>query len=499
MGLFDRIKKSLFNKKDKDTEEESKNETSLTESETKIEENSIENSQGAQTKNEDEDIEDIEVPKLTPAIEEETEKASETEASEYEGEASTEEKSEEVTDTSDTLGKVETQSNAQESKKEATSETITAEVEENSPSSEESETSSDKLESAAETSETITTSTEPEIEENTVDTSEDEKNEPEEKEVGEETEEADQEKYDKGLEKTNRTFGERLNAFFAKFRSVDEDFFDDLEDLLIESDVGYETAMQLTDSLRDEAKLQKAKSHDELKQVVVEKLVEIYDQGENNKDSALTYDPDAKPNVYLFVGVNGAGKTTTIGKLAKRLKDSGKSVMMVAGDTFRAGAVEQLVEWGKRDGVEVITGKENADPASVVYDGVSKAKEKGIDYLLVDTAGRLQNKVNLMNELDKIERTIKKILPDQPNEVLLVLDGSTGQNALLQAKDFNKTTELTGLVLTKLDGSSKGGVVIAIRNEMNLPVKLVGLGEKVDDLADFDAEKFAIGLFQGLI
>ena len=497
MGLFDRIKKSLFNKKDKDTEEESKNKTSLAESETKIEEGSAEDIQPAKT--EIEDTEDIEVPKLTPAIEEETEKASETEASEYEGEASTEEKSEEVTDTSDTLGKVETQSNAQESKKEATSETITAEVEENSPSSEESETSSDKLESAAETNETITTSTEPEIEENTVDTSEDEKNEPEEKEVGEETEEADQEKYDKGLEKTNRTFGERLNAFFAKFRSVDEDFFDDLEDLLIESDVGYETAMQLTDSLRDEAKLQKAKSHDELKQVVVEKLVEIYDQGENNKDSALTYDPDAKPNVYLFVGVNGAGKTTTIGKLAKRLKDSGKSVMMVAGDTFRAGAVEQLVEWGKRDGIEVITGKENADPASVVYDGVSKAKEQGIDYLLVDTAGRLQNKVNLMNELDKIERTIKKILPDQPNEVLLVLDGSTGQNALLQAKDFNKTTELTGLVLTKLDGSSKGGVVIAIRNEMNLPVKLVGLGEKVDDLADFDAEKFAIGLFQGLI
>ncbi|WP_416202882.1 signal recognition particle-docking protein FtsY [Lactobacillus sp. PV034] len=330
--------------------------------------------------------------------------------------------------------------------------------------------------------------TETSVEEDEIDESEEE-----------ESEQEDQEKYDKGLEKTNRSFGEKLNAFFAKFRSVDEDFFDDLEDLLIESDVGYETAMQLTDSLRDEAKLQKAKTHEDLKQVVVEKLVEIYDQSGENKDSALTYDPTAKPNVYLFVGVNGAGKTTTIGKLAKRLKDAGKSVMMVAGDTFRAGAVEQLVEWGKRDGVEVITGKENADPASVVYDGVVKAKEEGIDYLLVDTAGRLQNKVNLMNELDKIERTIKKILPDQPNEVLLVLDGSTGQNALLQAKDFNKTTELTGLVLTKLDGSSKGGVVIAIRNEMNLPVKLVGLGEKVDDLADFDAEKFAIGLFQGLI
>ncbi|QNQ82102.1 signal recognition particle-docking protein FtsY [Lactobacillus sp. PV012] len=315
----------------------------------------------------------------------------------------------------------------------------------------------------------------------------------------EEDKETDQEKYDRGLKKTNSSFGAKLNAFFARFRSVDEEFFDELEDLLIESDVGFETAVQLTDSLRDEAKLQKAKSHDELKEVIVEKLVDIYDKGGEGKNSTLTYNPDAKPNVYLFVGVNGAGKTTTIGKLAKRIKDSGKTVMMVAADTFRAGAVEQLVEWGKRDNVEVVTGKEKADPASVVYDGVKQAQEKGVDYLLVDTAGRLQNKVNLMNELDKIERTIKKILPEQPEEVLLVLDGSTGQNALLQAKDFDKTTKLTGLVLTKLDGSSKGGVVLAIRNEMDLPVKLVGLGEKVDDLADFDAEKFAIGLFQGLI
>ncbi|MGZ0156416.1 signal recognition particle-docking protein FtsY [Lactobacillus johnsonii] len=323
--------------------------------------------------------------------------------------------------------------------------------------------------------------------------------EKEEEEPEEATREDEQERYDKGLEKTNHSFGARLNAFFAKFRTVDENFFDDLEDLLIESDVGFETAEELTDSLRDEAKLQNAKSHDALKQVIVEKLVDIYDKGGEGEDSKLADDPSAKPNVYLFVGVNGAGKTTTIGKLAKRIKDSGKSVMMVAADTFRAGAVEQLVEWGRRDGVEVITGPEKADPASVVYNGVKKAKERGIDFLLVDTAGRLQNKVNLMSELDKIKRTIKKILPDQPNEVLLVLDGSTGQNALLQAKDFDKTTKLTGLVLTKLDGSSKGGVVLAIRNEMDLPVKLVGLGEKVDDLANFDAEKFAIGLFQGLI
>lgn len=313
-------------------------------------------------------------------------------------------------------------------------------------------------------------------------------------------EEADQKKlYEKGLEKTNKGFGAKLNAFFAKFRTVDEDFFDDLEDLLIESDVGYQTAEELTEQLRDEAKLQKARTRDELKQVIVEKLVALYDQNGNADDEKLIYHDDQKPNVYLFVGVNGAGKTTTIGKLAKRFKDQGKSVLMAAADTFRAGAVEQLVEWGKRVDVPVVTGKEKADPASVVYDATKKALDEGYDYLLVDTAGRLQNKKNLMNELEKIQRTIKKLAPEEPTETLLVLDGSTGQNALLQAKDFDKTTKLTGLVLTKLDGSSKGGVVLAIRNEMKLPVKLVGLGEKVEDLADFDAANYAIGLFHGLV
>ncbi|WP_288291060.1 signal recognition particle-docking protein FtsY [uncultured Lactobacillus sp.] len=312
-------------------------------------------------------------------------------------------------------------------------------------------------------------------------------------------EDAQEKLYEKGLEKTNKGFGARLNAFFARFRSVDEDFFDDLEDLLIESDVGFETAEQLTDELREEAKLQNAKSRDDLKQVIVEKLVDLYDQGGQGKDEKLAYDPDAKPNVYLFVGVNGAGKTTTIGKLAKRFKDEGKSVILAAADTFRAGAVEQLEEWGKRVGVPVITGKEKADPASVVYDATERAIKEQADYLLVDTAGRLQNKKNLMAELEKIQRTIKKLLPEQPAETLLVLDGSTGQNALLQAKDFDKTTKLTGLVLTKLDGSSKGGVVLAIRNEMKLPVKLVGLGEKAEDLADFDAANYAIGLFHGLV
>ena len=305
--------------------------------------------------------------------------------------------------------------------------------------------------------------------------------------------------YEKGLEKTNQGFGARLNRFFAQFRTVDEDFFDDLEELLIESDVGYETAEELTDELRDEAKLQKAKSRDDLKKVIVEKLVNLYGENGNSENEKLKVHNDGKPNIYLFVGVNGAGKTTTIGKLAKRFKDQGKSVLLAAADTFRAGAVEQLEQWGEKVGVPVVTGQQQADPASVVYDATDKALKENYDYLLVDTAGRLQNKKNLMSELEKIERTIKKQAPAEPTETLLVLDGSTGQNALLQAKDFDKTTKLTGLVLTKLDGSSKGGVVLAIRNEMKLPVKLVGLGEKPSDLADFDAANYAVGLFHDLI
>lgn len=442
MGLFDKIKKSLFGHKD-EVQEESKKE---------LTENSNEELQEPEQTNETEDIQKNE------------------EVVEPKSESSEDEHEEETEEVKETPGWSDAGTAFEEKQDEAEKTEETEEFQEDQESSnlEKAEEETEETESPEESSEEGAT-------------------------------EDEQERYDKGLEKTNHSFGARLNAFFAKFRTVDENFFDDLEDLLIESDVGFETAEELTDSLRDEAKLQNAKSHDALKQVIVEKLVDIYDKGGEGEDSKLADDPSAKPNVYLFVGVNGAGKTTTIGKLAKRIKDSGKSVMMVAADTFRAGAVEQLVEWGRRDGVEVITGPEKADPASVVYDGVKKAKERGIDFLLVDTAGRLQNKVNLMSELDKIKRTIKKILPDQPNEVLLVLDGSTGQNALLQAKDFDKTTKLTGLVLTKLDGSSKGGVVLAIRNEMDLPVKLVGLGEKVDDLANFDAEKFAIGLFQGLI
>ncbi|MCI6270652.1 MAG: signal recognition particle-docking protein FtsY [Lactobacillus delbrueckii] len=356
---------------------------------------------------------------------------------------------------------------------------------------------------AVEEEKTETTETAEEAVEETETTEEAEEKTEAEEETTEPAEESTEEKatelYEKGLEKSNKGFGARLNAFLAKFRTVDEDFFDDLEELLIESDVGYETSEELTDQLREEAKLQKAKSRDDLKRVIVQKLVEVYDENANSENEKLAYDPNAKPNVYLFVGVNGAGKTTTVGKLAKRFHDQGKKVLLVAADTFRAGAVEQLVEWGKRTGVPVVTGPDKADPAAVVYDGLERAIAEEADYLLVDTAGRLQNKVNLMNELEKIQRTIKKRLPDQPAETLLVLDGSTGQNALLQAKDFDKTTKLSGLVLTKLDGSSKGGVVLSIRHEMKLPVKLVGLGEKAEDLADFDAANYAVGLFHDLL
>lgn len=374
---------------------------------------------------------------------------------------------------------------------------------ENADQAAEKTDASDQTETeAAETKATETEATEPDETktESTADTKTSENDEVEAApvETANESAETQTELYEKGLEKTNKGFGARLNAFFAKFRTVDEDFFDDLEELLIESDVGYETAEQLTDALRDEAKLQNAKSREELKKVIVEKLVDIYDQNGSSENEQLRTSAQG-PTVYLFVGVNGAGKTTTIGKLAQRYQKQGKKVLLAAADTFRAGAVEQLKEWGRRTNVPVVAGAAQADPASVVYDAVKKAKDEDYDYLLVDTAGRLQNKVNLMNELEKIERTIKKLLPDQPTETLLVLDGSTGQNALMQAKDFDKTTKLTGLVLTKLDGSSKGGVVLAIRNEMKLPVKLVGLGEKAEDLADFNAADYAIGLFHGLI
>ena len=305
-----------------------------------------------------------------------------------------------------------------------------------------------------------------------------------------------QEKYDRSLKKTRTGFGARLNAFFANFRSVDEDFFEELEELLIMSDVGVQVASNLTEELRYEAKLENAKKPEALRRVIIEKLVELYEKDGNYNESINFQDG---LTVMLFVGVNGVGKTTSIGKLAHRYKQAGKKVMLVAADTFRAGAVAQLAEWGRRVGVPVVTGLEKADPASVVFDGMERAVAEGIDILMIDTAGRLQNKENLMAELEKIGRIIKRVVPEAPHETFLALDASTGQNALVQAKEFSKITPVTGIVLTKIDGTARGGVVLAIREELNIPVKLIGFGEKIDDIGEFNSENFMKGLLEGLI
>ena len=307
--------------------------------------------------------------------------------------------------------------------------------------------------------------------------------------------ETEAEKYNRSLQKTRSGFLESLNAFFANFRTVDEEFFEELEELLITSDVGVQVATQLTEDLRQEARLENAKKPEDLRRVIIEKLVDIYDKDghyeeEINFQEGLT--------VMLFVGVNGVGKTTSIGKLAYRYKEEGRKVMLVAADTFRAGAVAQLVEWGKRVGVPVVTGPEKSDPASVVYDGLERAQAEGVDVLLVDTAGRLQNKDNLMAELEKMGRIIKRVIPEAPHETLLALDASTGQNALVQAKEFSKITPVTGIVLTKIDGTARGGVVLAIRQELDIPVKLIGFGEKLDDIGDFNSEQFMRSLLDGV-
>lgn len=309
-------------------------------------------------------------------------------------------------------------------------------------------------------------------------------------------EETVQEKYDRSLKKTRTGFGARLNAFFANFRSVDEEFFEELEELLIMSDVGVQVASNLTEELRYEAKLENAKKPDALRRVIIEKLVDLYEKG-GNYDESIHFQDGL--TVMLFVGVNGVGKTTSIGKLAHRYKQAGKKVMLVAADTFRAGAVAQLAEWGRRVDVPVVTGPEKADPASVVFDGMERAVAEGIDILMIDTAGRLQNKDNLMAELEKIGRIIKRVVPEAPHETFLALDASTGQNALVQAKEFSKITPLTGIVLTKIDGTARGGVVLAIREELNIPVKLIGFGEKIDDIGEFNSENFMKGLLEGLI
>ncbi|WP_353463647.1 signal recognition particle-docking protein FtsY [Mammaliicoccus sciuri] len=304
-------------------------------------------------------------------------------------------------------------------------------------------------------------------------------------------------KFKQGLEKSRENFQNKLNDLLAVYRKVDEDFFEALEEMLIQADVGFNTVMELVDELRMEAKRQNISETSELREVIVEKIVEIYVQDDEDIDR-MNIEND-RLNVILMVGVNGVGKTTTIGKLAHRYKQEGKKVMLAAGDTFRAGAIDQLKVWGERVGVEVISQKEGSDPAAVMYDAVNAAKNRGADILICDTAGRLQNKANLMNELQKVRKVIDRNVPGAPHEVLLALDATTGQNALSQAKSFKEVTQVTGIVLTKLDGTAKGGIVLAIRNELQIPVKFVGLGEKLDDLQPFDAESYVYGLFADMI
>lgn len=304
------------------------------------------------------------------------------------------------------------------------------------------------------------------------------------------------EKFKEGLTKTRNQFSSKLNDLVAHYRKVDEEFFEELEEILIQADVGFETVMTLIDELKMEVKRRNIQDPKEVQSVISEKLVEIYERG---GDSSPELNIQDGLTIILFVGVNGVGKTTTIGKLAHKFKSEGKKVLLAAGDTFRAGAIDQLEAWGDRVGVEVIKHKEGSDPAAVIYDAIQAAKSRNVDILLCDTAGRLQNKVNLMKELEKIKRVIQREVPGAPHEVLLVLDATTGQNAMVQAKTFKETTDVTGIVLTKLDGTAKGGIVIAIRNELHIPVKFVGLGEKMDDLQKFDAERYVYSLFSDLI
>lgn len=308
------------------------------------------------------------------------------------------------------------------------------------------------------------------------------------------------EKYKAGLSKSRDTFSGKINDLVARYRKVDEDFFEELEELLIKADVGVMTVMDLIEELEMEAKRQNIKDAADLRGVISEKLVDIYvEEGHDIESESSLNIQENDLSVFLFVGVNGVGKTTSIGKLAHQFKQQGKKVLLVAGDTFRAGAIEQLAVWGERTGVDVIKHSEGSDPAAVIYDGIQAAKSRGADILLCDTAGRLQNKVNLMNELSKVKRVIEREIPGAPHEVLLVLDATTGQNALSQAKTFSNATDVSGIILTKLDGTAKGGIVLAIRKELKLPVKFVGLGEQMTDLEEFDPHAFVYGLFADLL
>lgn len=304
-------------------------------------------------------------------------------------------------------------------------------------------------------------------------------------------------KFEQGLKKSRDKFQADINALMSRYRKVDEDFFEALEEVLISADVGFNTVLELTEELRREAQLKNITETADLRETIVEKMVEIYERNDDLSEEMNIQNDDL--TVVLMVGVNGVGKTTSIGKLAYKYHQEGKKVMLAAGDTFRAGAINQLQVWGDRVGVDVIKQAEGSDPAAVMFDAVSAAKKRGADILLCDTAGRLQNKGNLMNELGKIKKVIQKVVPEAPHEVLLVLDATTGQNALSQAKAFKEVTDVTGIILSKLDGTAKGGIVLAIKNELGIPVKFVGLGEKLDDLQPFDAENYVYGLFADMI
>ena len=302
--------------------------------------------------------------------------------------------------------------------------------------------------------------------------------------------------YDKGLEKTRKEFVSKLSMLGIKYTKINEEYFEELEELLINADVGVNTVMNFMDRLRERVKEEKITDANYLNEVIVDELFIIYVDNDSLSDKIKM--ASEGPTVILMVGVNGVGKTTTIAKLAYKYKNEGKSVMMIAGDTFRAGAVKQLEEWAEKTG-SLFYGKENTDPAGVVYDGLVKAKEEKVDIVLIDTAGRLQNKVNLMKELEKVNKVIGKHIPNAPHETLLVIDATTGQNGISQAKAFKEITDITGIVLTKLDGTAKGGIVLAIKDEVKIPVKFIGLGEKMTDLKTFDIENYIYGLFKDMM
>lgn len=306
------------------------------------------------------------------------------------------------------------------------------------------------------------------------------------------------EKYVAGLDRSNSTFSDRINELAARFREINDEYFEELENILIMSDVGVSMVMKIVEEIKNEVRLQNITDPKEINEIIVDKMFVIY-ANDSVMTTKINYAEEGL-TVILMVGVNGAGKTTTIGKLANRIvNDEGKKVMVAAGDTFRAGAIDQLAVWAQRVGVDIVKGKEGGDPSAVVFDALKQAKEKNVDVLICDTAGRLQNKVNLMNELEKMNRIIKREVPDAPHETLLVIDATTGQNGVSQAVEFSKTTDVSGLVLTKMDGTAKGGIVLSIKDQLNIPVKFIGLGESVDDLQEFDLDQYIYGLCKNLV